>query len=710
MAHSFNALADLLKLYLDAREIDLIQEAYVFAVRAHQGQLRRTGDAYICHPLAVSEILAHMHMDYESIIAALLHDVLEDTLIDKADLEARYGETVATLVDGVSKLKQIQFNNQAEAQAENLRKMMLAMVRDIRVIIIKMADRLHNMRTLGALAAEKRRRIALETLEIYAPIANRLGMRVFKIEFEELGFSYLYPMRARVLREMMIKMRGVRAQTLQMIQNAIQEKLTQRQLGDAVVTGREKNLYSIYRKMKSKRLSFHDIMDVYGFRIELNTVAACYQALGLLHNLYKPIQGRFKDYIAIPKLNGYQSLHTTLVGPEGLPLEVQIRTHDMHRLSETGVAAHWLYKLPEITVTAQGRAREWFAALLEMQKKAGDSMEFMENVKIDLFPEELYVFTPAGHVIKLPAGATVVDFAYTVHTDIGNMCVAAKINRRLAPLSTVLLNGQTVEIITATGAKPNPAWLSFVVTSKARSHIGHFLKSQRRADTHSLGEAWIKTALRSHNIELSTLPPEVLDRLLKECHLSSLDALFEDAGLGNRTAYLIAERLAALLKSTGETDGGAGEARALSKPLAPLLIKGTEGMAVSFADCCFPIPGDCIMGFSTGQGILVHQEECQTIAKRQTHASFIPLVWAEEIARSFPVHIEVQMKNQRGMLAQLALAISEAKANIEKIVSEDPGADYSWIRMLLGVYDRAHLEKVLQRIRLIKEVTQVSRT
>jgi RelA/SpoT family (p)ppGpp synthetase len=517
MPHSFNELRSKLEKYLDKGQIDKVYDAYIYASHAHKDQLRVSGEPYITHPLAVCCILADLKLDTQSILAALLHDVLEDTVVDKQDLIAKYGQTIADLVDGVSKLKQIHFNTKAEAQAENLRKMMLAMVRDIRVIIIKMADRLHNMQTLGSLKPKKRRRIARETLEIYAPIAHRLGMHYFKIAFENFGFDYLYPMRSRVLREQVSNQHRIKLKLIDEIKQQIAEKLDQAEIKKYKIIGREKHVFSIYKKMKEKKVPFHEIMDIYAFRIELVSSDDCYRTLGLMHSLFKPVPNKFKDYIAVPKINGYQSLHTVLRGPHGVPIEIQIRTYEMAKLAENGVAAHWLYKSTDASITtAQMRAREWFASLIEMQKSAGDSLEFIENVKIDLFPDELYVFTPKGDIIKLQAGSTVVDFAYAVHTDIGNTCVATRIDYRLAPLSTILESGQTVEIITAAGACPNPAWLSFVQSSKAQSNIRNFLKDQKQADTHSLGKKLLTSALHDVNLSIQNVPHAVIERLLKE--------------------------------------------------------------------------------------------------------------------------------------------------------------------------------------------------
>ncbi|MBP9722092.1 MAG: RelA/SpoT family protein [Gammaproteobacteria bacterium] len=717
MLHTFNTLRAKLEKYLDVDQIEQVYDAYIFANRAHKDQLRVSGEPYITHPLEVCCILADLKLDLQSILTALLHDVLEDTNTKKSDLIEKYGETVAELVDGVSKLKHLNFSTRAEAQAENLRKMMLAMVRDIRVIIIKMADRLHNMQTLGALKPQKRRRIARETLEIYAPIANRLGMYYFKTAFENYGFDHLHPMRSRVLREQVSKQHRVKLKLIDEIQKNIKVTLTAAGINNHKIIGREKNIYSIYKKMKNKRIPFNEIMDIYAFRIEVATQDDCYRALGLMHALFKPVPNKFKDYIAVPKINGYQALHTVLRGPDGVPVEIQIRTYEMGNLAENGVAAHWLYKSADASITtAQVRAREWFSSLLEMQNSAGNSLEFIENVKIDLFPHELYVFTPKGDVIKLQADSTAVDFAYAVHTDIGNTCVATRIDNRLVPLSTILENGQTVEIITAKGARPNPAWLSFVQSGKAQSNIRHFLKFQKEADMHSLGKKMLDSALKDININIQDVPKPTITRLLKECNLNSLDELYQDTGVGNRLAFLIAKRLTELLNLDNKLSN-----ENINKPIA---IQGTEGMAISFAECCYPIPGDAIVGvFIEDKGLEVHTSNCKnhlTYKKykssksdneiRRDMSNQVQLCWADDCKGLFKVKIIVDVANKRGMLAEMAIAISGSKANIEKITTEDQdGGLNTLITMLLGVKDNQNLFDVIRNLRKIKYVNKVSR-
>ncbi len=700
-ASPLDALCAELHAYLDPAQVGEVREAYRLAAEAHAGQRRLSGEPYIHHPVEVARILATLRLDHRSIMAALLHDVIEDTGIGKEALAERFGEEVAELVDGVSKLTQIRFRSQAEAQAENFRKMMLAMTRDLRVILIKLADRLHNMRTLGAMPPEKRRRIARETLEIYAPIANRLGMNRLRIELEDLGFAALHPLRHRVLREAVRRARGNRKEIVARIETALKRRLRQEGLPGRVV-GREKHLYGIYQKMRTKGVSFSEIMDVYAFRIIVDSVDTCYRVLGAVHGLYKPVPGRFKDYIAIPKANGYQSLHTTLFGPYGVPIEIQIRTEDMHRVAEQGVAAHWLYKTGDKRgAAAHARAREWLRDLLEMQKSAGDSLEFLENVKIDLFPDEVYVFTPAGDIMELPRGATAVDFAYAVHTDVGNTCVACRIDRRLMPLSTRLLNGQTVEIITAPGARPNPAWLDFVVTGKARANIRHHLKNLRREEAVQLGRRLLDRALGAWGTDLEALPRERVEAALASLKVESLEALLEDIGLGNRPAAIVARRL--LPEEAAGDEAG--------RPAGALAIRGTEGMVVSFARCCRPIPGDAILGFVTaGRGIVVHRESCKNVAEFRKHPErWVEVRWAERVEGEFAAEVRVDVANQRGVLATIASAIAEMGSNIENVDMEERDGLTTTLSFVLMVRDRRHLARIIRRIRRIQLVMRISR-
>ncbi len=712
----------MLDTYLEHDQIAQIRRAYQFGEAAHEGQQRLSGEPYISHPLAVARILAEMHLDHQSIIAAILHDVIEDTGTGKEYLTSQFGEEVAELVDGVSKLTQIKFRSKAEAQAENFRKMVLAMVRDIRVILVKLADRLHNMRTLGAMAPEKRRRIANETLEIYVPIANRLGLNTMRLELEELGFAALYPLRYRILAEAVRKARGNRKEILQKIATAIEERLSQEGLTGRVL-GREKHLYSIYQKMRNKHLSFSEVFDVYAFRVIVDRVDACYRALGVAHNLYKPVPGKFKDYIAIPKSNGYQGLHTVLFGPYGVPIEIQIRTEDMDKVAESGIAAHWSYKVGDKAGGgAQARAREWLRELLEIQKSAGNSLEFIENVKIDLFPDQVYVFTPKGKIMRLLRGATAVDFAYAVHTDVGNSCVAAKIDRHLAPLSTPLNNGQTVEIVTAPGAQPNPAWLNFVVTGKARANIRNYLKNLKSEEAISLGRRLLDKSLAEFNTALAKLPRERFAAVLEEFKLKSIESLYEDIGLGNRMAALVARRLAPLEKEAIERNRGIkdvltryvpGWLKGGERPAhRPLMIKGTEGMVVTFAKCCHPLPGDQILGFVTaGRGIVIHTESCKNVAEfRNRPEKWIDVQWATGIASEFPVEIRVDALNKRGALATVAAAIAEMGANIDNVSIEERDGKYSTLTLIIEVRDRIHLAKIMRRVRSIDMVARIVRT
>ncbi len=695
-------LLRLLQNYLEPEQIEEVYRAYEFAAAAHTGQQRLSGEPYIHHPLAVAKILAGMRLDYQSIVAAILHDVIEDTPTAKQHLVDEFGEDVAELVDGVSKLTQVQFESKAEAQAENFRKMMLAMVRDIRVILIKLADRLHNMRTLGALRPDKRRRIARETLEIYAPIANRLGMNSIRVELQDHGFAALHPNRYRVLSREMRRARGNRKEIVQKIESTIAERITQEGLEGEVV-GREKHLYSIYQKMQQKRLPFREVFDVYAFRIIVDTVDACYRMLGIVHSLYKPVPGRFKDYIAIPKANGYQSLHTVLFSPYGVPIEIQIRTVDMHKVAEAGVASHWLYKTGSDSSVAQHHAREWLRELLELQQNAGNSIEFLEHVKVDLFPDEVYVFSPKGEILVLPRGATAVDYAYAVHTDVGNGCVAAKIDYRLMPLNTQLLNGQTVEIITAPGALPNPAWLDYVVTGKARSTIRAYLKSLHHDEAVALGKRLLDKSLVHYSLSCSKLPAARLTQLLEELNLVNLDELLAEIGLGKRMAPIVARSLAERL----------AEGEELPPPLSsvPLAIRGTEGMVVTYAKCCHPIPGDTILGFiSAGRGIVIHTENCNNLNEfRNDPDKWINVQWEEGIEGDFPVELRIDVANQRGVLATVAAAISALDANIENVDMEERDGRHSALLFTIAVHDRRHLATIMRRIRRIENVVRIMR-
>ena len=687
--------------YMGNAQVDLVRRAYFYAEQAHDGQFRRSGEHYVSHPLAVAEILRAMHMDHQSLVAAMLHDVIEDTGITKNDIEGQFGETVANLVDGVSKLNKIEFSTRAEAQAENFQKMALAMAKDIRVILVKMADRMHNMRTLDVMSPEQQKRIARETLEIYAPIANRLGMHNIRMEFEERGFKALYPLRAPRIDAAVKSVSGYRKELVSQVQTALEACLTREGLPGRVL-GREKHLYSIYRKMKEKRLSFREITDVFAFRIITDEVDTCYRVLGAVHSLYKPVPGKFKDYIAIPKVNGYQSLHTTLFGMHGVPIEIQIRTEEMDKMAGNGIAAHWLYKSSDDTPNQSHiRARQWVQDLLEMQKHAGNSLEFIEHVKTDLFPDEIYVFTPKGAILELPEGSTPVDFAYAVHTDVGNSCVACRINRRLAPLSQLLQSGQTIEII-ASGNHPNPAWLGFVVSGKARSNIRHFLKNQRRSEAIALGRRLLNKTLSSFGYHLSNIPKEKIGGLLEQTDFDVLDDLLEDIGLGNRMAYIVARRLIPSVE---------GEELPVNQDESSMAIRGAEGMLMTFAKCCHPIPGDPIVGYiSSGRGMIVHRETCNNMTEiRNDPKKYINLRWDPTVGGEFTVELRVELEHQRGIIATLANAITSAEANIEKIGTSDRDAQFSIVNLILTVRNRIHLARVMKKVRMMKSVSKVGR-
>ena len=697
---AIDALANRLSTYLSGDQVNLVRRAYFYAEQAHDGQRRRSGEAYVTHPLAVANILADMHMDHQSLMAAMLHDVIEDTGIAKEALSAQFGETVAELVDGVSKLTQMKFETKAEAQAENFQKMAMAMARDIRVILVKLADRLHNMRTLEVLAGEKRRRIAKETLEIYAPIANRLGMHAMRVEFEDLGFKAMHPMRSERIRAAVRRARGNRNEIVEKIEQSLIHCLARDDLQGEVV-GREKHLFSIYKKMRGKRKAFNEIMDVYAFRIVVDKVDTCYRVLGAVHSLYKPLPGRFKDYIAIPKANGYQSLHTTLFGMHGVPIEIQIRTREMEEMANNGIAAHWLYKSngDETPRGTHARARQWVKGVLELQERAGNSLEFIESVKIDLFPDEVYVFTPKGSIMELPKGSTAVDFAYAVHTDVGNTCIACRVNRRLAPLSQALESGCTVEIVTAPGARPNPAWLNFVVSGKARTHIRHALKLQRRSESINLGERLLNKVLTGFETSLAKVAPERIQAVLSEYHMEVIEDLLEDIGLGNRMAYVIARRL---LASEGEQAPSAE---------GPLAIRGTEGLVLNYAKCCTPIPGDPIVGhLSAGKGMVVHLDTCRNIADvRHNPDKCIQLSWSKDVTGEFNVELRVELEHQRGLIALLAGSVNAADGNIEKIGMDERDGRISVVQLVVSVHDRVHLARVIKKLRAIKGVMRITR-
>ncbi len=694
-----DALLQEVTAYLKAEDVTQIQAALEFSRTAHAGQLRQSGAPYVTHPIAVARILTPLHLDVHAIIAALLHDVVEDTSITSTEIAGRFGKQVADLVDGLSKIDKLQFETKEDAQAENFRKMLMAMARDVRVILIKLADRMHNMRTLDSVSNQKSARIARETMDIYAPIANRLGLNTLYQELEDLSFKYLYPNRYAVLHKALKVARGNRREVVSKILESIVQRLNENHI-KADVKGREKHLYGIYQKMQSKSLAFAQVLDIYGFRILVEDVPSCYLALGVLHGLYKPFPGRFKDYVAIPKANGYQSLHTALFGPFGTPIEVQIRTHEMNKLAESGVASHWLYKTSESQINElHQKTHQWLQSLLESLAQSGDSVEFLEHLKVDLFPDEVYVFSPKGKIYAMPRGATTVDFAYSVHTDIGNRCVASKVNSELVPLRSELHNGDRVEIITAPHAHPNPAWLGYVVTSKARGEIRHALKTMHLTESAKLGERLLSQAVNALGLKLQDLSEARWEKLLRETGAKSQLEIFADIGLGRRLNMVVARQLA----NTGDT--------VLNDTLgnAVVTIQGTEGMAVQFAKCCRPIPGDPIIGvIKSGQGLVVHTHDCPTLRRGRSGEQWLDVVWDRQITRPFDVSIKLIVANRRGVLAKVASAIAEAESNIENVNFSNEG-EYTAIYFTLQVSNRVHLANIMRNLRRIAEVIRIIR-
>ncbi|MEC6832540.1 bifunctional GTP diphosphokinase/guanosine-3',5'-bis pyrophosphate 3'-pyrophosphohydrolase [Photobacterium toruni] len=694
----FDSLKEVATKYLSKPQLEVLRQAYLVARDAHEGQTRSTGEPYIIHPVAVARILAEMRLDIEALMAALLHDVIEDTEVTKEDLACRFGDTVAELVDGVSKLDKLKFRDRKEAQAENFRKMIMAMAHDIRVILIKLADRTHNMRTLGALRPDKRRRIARETLEIYSPLAHRLGIHNIKSELEELGFEALYPNRYRVLKQVVAAARGNRKEMINKIHAEIEGRLNDAGIA-AEVSGREKNLYSIYNKMKNKEQRFHSIMDIYAFRVLVNDLDTCYRVLGQVHNLYKPRPSRMKDYIAIPKANGYQSLHTSLVGPHGVPVEVQIRTEDMDQMADKGVAAHWTYKDGEAPgTTAQIKAQRWMQSLLELQQSAGSSFEFIENVKSDLFPDEIYVFTPKGRIVELPVGATAVDFAYAVHTDIGNTCVGSRVDRQPYPLSKPLKNGQTIDIISAPGARPNAAWLNYVVTSRARTKIRQVLKTMRRDESITLGRRLLNHALGG--VSMQTIAAENITKVLSDLKLETVDDLLTEIGLGELMSVVIARRLL----------GNADELTAKNSDRR-LPIQGADGILLTFANCCHPIHGDPIVAHvSPGKGLVIHREECANIrGYRKEPDKYMAVEWSEDFEQEFVTNLKVDMQNHQGALADLTNTIAATGSNIQGLSTEEKDGRLYTITVRLTTKSRVHLANIMRRIRIMPDVVRVAR-
>jgi len=689
-----------LEAYLEPQQVEEVYRAYLLGARAHEGQSRVSGEPYISHPVAVARILSEMRMDANCIIAAILHDVIEDTPTLKENLIEEFGEEVADLVDGVSKLTQIDFRTKAEAQAENFRKMMLAMVKDIRVIIIKLADRLHNMRTLDAMPPDKRRRIARETMDIYAPIANRLGIFKMRHELLDLSIKSAYPMRYRALESACREVVGYRKEIFNTIETAIRNRLKEGDI-DATVKYRQKNIHSIYRKMKEKKISFKSLTDVFGVRIMTDSVDDCYRVLGVMHNLYKPLPGKFKDYLAIPKTNGYQSLHTSLFGPHGVAVEIQIRTEDMDHFAESGIAAHWLYKEGEnSTTTAQSRALEWLKNLLEMQQKSGSSQEFLESVKVDLFPDEIYVFTPKGDIKKLPRGSTVVDFAYAVHTDVGNNCVAARVDGRMSPLSSRLYNGQTIEIVSSETSRPHPSWLDFVITARARTNIRHFLKSLQKTEAITLGQRLLEQSVSNLVGSEETITKERFSRVLEQYKLKDSEELLAEIGLGNRNSILVAKAMYEIEDDITEFDNAG----------MPLAIKGTEGMVVSYAKCCRPVPGDAIVGFmSSGKGIVVHQQNCPNITETSSENRQLSVQWSDHVEGEYLAFLRVQVANQRGVLANLAATIANMSSNIEHVQLTEKDGSISTMEFVVTVKDRTHLARIMKKLRSLPVVNRIWR-
>lgn len=697
----FDSLKDVAQEYLTEPQIEALRQSYVVAKDAHEGQTRSSGEPYIIHPVAVARILGEMRLDIETLQAALLHDVIEDTEVTKEELESQFGTTVAELVDGVSKLDKLKFRDRKEAQAENFRKMVLAMVQDIRVILIKLADRTHNMRTLGALRPDKKRRIARETLEIYSPLAHRLGIHNIKTELEELGFEALYPNRYRVLKEVVKSARGNRKEMIQRIHDEIEGRLEEVGL-NARVFGREKNLFSIYNKMKTKEQRFHTIMDIYAFRVVVEDADTCYRVLGQVHSLYKPRPGRMKDYIAVPKANGYQSIHTSMVGPHGVPVEVQIRTDDMDQMADKGVAAHWSYKGngERTGTTAQVKAQRWMQSLLELQQSAGNSFEFIENVKSDLFPDEIYVFTPKGRIVELPAGATAVDFAYAVHTDVGNTCVGARVDRNPYPLSKSLKNGQTIEIISAPGARPNAAWLNYVVTSRARTKIRQALKTMRREESITLGRRLLNHALGERS--LSDVSEENIAHVLGDLKIATIEDLLADIGLGELMSIVIARRLLGDADELTEVDNG-------NKKKLP--IRGAEGILLTFANCCHPIPDDHIIAHvSPGRGLVVHREMCPNVRGYQKEPDkYMAVEWSKDYDKEFITEVTVDIQNRQGALAELTNVISKTGSNIHGLSTEERDGRLYTVTVLLTTKDRVHLAGIMRKIKAMPQTLKVRR-
>lgn len=702
---TIDALASRLQSYLSPEKINRVRRAYYFAEQAHYGQKRASDEPYIIHPLAVANVLAKMHMDHQSLMAAMLHDVLEDTPMTREAMARQFGDGVADLVDGVSKLTHLEFEDKRHEMAENFQKMAMAMAKDLRVILVKLADRLHNMRTLAPLRPDKKRRIAQETLDIYAPIAQRLGINDIRVELENLSFAAIYPMRARSISAAITKARGNRREVVEQIQGMLCKRLEEFSLTNSQVYGREKHLYGIYQKMKEQHKPFKEIMDVYAIRIVTDSVEDCYKALGAVHSLFNPVFKRFKDYIAVPKVNGYQSLHTTVIGFNGIHIEVQIRTHDMDAMANHGIAAHWLYKENDSQnpTPTQARARRWINGLLEIQQQANSSIEFIEHVKIDLFPDEIYVFTPKGRIMELPKGATPVDFAYAVHTDVGNSCVGCLVNRKYWPLSQPLESGDSVKIITAKTAHPNTAWLNFVVTGKAKSAIRHYLKTMHEAESEDIGKKLLIKAMGQFELEFADITDEQWRALLDDLEVPTMEHLFSDVGLGTRLSFVVARRLAQQVSNN--------ESIAASRRASAVTLRGTEKLILNYAKCCAPIPGDPIVGvFSKGKGLVIHRESCKNIAEfRDDQQRCVHLEWDDEMGGDFHAELRIIVHSQRGVLANVASAIANANSNIDTVNMEEKDASVSQILVSVSVNNRVHLANVMRRVRRLAEVVRVYR-
>lgn len=708
--------------YLKPEEVVQIKKAFQFADAAHLGQYRHSGEPYITHPVAVAELCATWRLDAPSIMAALLHDVIEDTGSTKADLVEKFGNKVAELVEGLTKLDKLEFQSHAEAQAESFRKMFMAMARDVRVILVKLADRTHNMRTLDAVPMEKRRRVAAETIEIYAPVAHRLGLNVIYRDLQDLSFRYSLPMRFRVIEGAVKRARGNRKEMVEKILQASRMAFAKANL-EVDLRGREKTLYSIYKKMRTKHVSFSQVLDVYAFRVTVSTIDECYRALGILHSLYKPMPGKFKDYIAIPKLNGYQSLHTTLLGPSGVPVEFQIRTADMHAVAEAGVAAHWAYKegSPDMS-EVQNRAHQWLQSLIDIQDSSGDSQEFLEHVKIDLFPDAVYVFTPAGQIRALPRGATALDFAYSIHSDLGNTCVAVKINGLQLPLRSELKNGDIIEVITSANSQPNPGWLAFVRTGKARASIRHSLKTKHYSESLQLGERLLANSLRQQGVDAVLLTPEIWEKLMHWTGDKNREEACVNIALGRRSPQELAIRLKILI----DDEGGAEQMRLgatdwVSPSQDPyhhqrqaILVDGREGNSIHFQSCCHPIPGDNIIGYlGKGEGLQVHTNDCPVALRMLLKDSdkWVEVEWGKDLNREFEVDLAIDTRQGKGVLARVASSVTAADSNIMNVSMEDRFKEDSvTIRFTIQVYDRLHLSKVMRSLRANPDVMRVIRT